>query len=306
MKPLVKWLVLPIAVVAGVAALAWLFERPGLSRSDADVLVSQLEAGGRGRWRAAVDLANAVADPGSAELKQDRALARRLSEILRREIAAGRIGEEDATLRMYLARALGGFHVDTPLPALVEAAGTERDPREAGVRRSAVEAIAVLASNTDPSEVRASPGVMPALLEAAGHREPPVRSAAAFTLGVLGGPEAEGRLEGMLADVHPDVRYNAATGLARHGNPAAVDVLVEMLDPAETAGVETEKQEAARARKRGLILANALRATRQLAAANPSADLGRLSEAVRTLQKADVPAAVRVEAASVGDVLERR
>src|SRR3712207_7043190 len=47
--------------------------------------------------------------------------------------------------------------------------------------------------------------------------------------------------------------------LARHGDAAATEVLVEMLDPEETAGLEIEEEEQARDQKRSKIVSNALR-----------------------------------------------
>jgi HEAT repeat protein len=175
-----------------------------------------------------------------------------------------------------------------------------------GVRRSAIEAIAVLASTVGPASLRTRPHLMPVLLEAAGDSRGPVRSAAAFTLGVLGGRQAEAKLEALLVDGHPDVRYNAATGLARHGNAKAVAVLVEMLDPNESAGIDVEKQRSARDFKRATILVNALRASSRLASANPTADLGRLVFAVEQLARTDVRPEIRVQAIEVLNQLKDR
>jgi HEAT repeat protein len=294
-----KLVVLPALVVCVLVmifvVIGWLTLSPG----DVDALVDALERRGNTRWRAAVDLAGALAEPGGAELKNDPALAARLAEILRREIESGGLREEQITLRMYLCRALGEFHVAEPLSVLLQAATTERDPREVDVRRSAIEAVAVLASNFGSERLRTRREVISALMDAAADARPPLRSAAAFALGVIGGSEAEAKLEGLLRDAHPDVRYNAATGLARHGNLAAIDVLLEMLDPNESAGIEVEKQEAARDFKRAMIFSNGLRATGQLVSANPAAELSRLREAVARLTRPVVDAPIRVKAVEV-------
>ena len=282
--------------------VSWLTLSPG----DADSLVDALEKRGNTRWRAAVNLAGLLREPGGASLKRDPRPARRLIEILKREIEAGAMRGPEITLRMYLCRALGEFHVPEPLPVLIEAAATERDPRELDVRRSAIEAIAVLASNLGPDRLRARPELISVLREAADDARPPLRSAAAFALGVIGGIEAEAKLEDLLADPYPDVRYNAATGLARHGNTSSVDVLLEMLDPSESAGIEVEKQEPARDFKRALILVNGLRATGQLASANPRADLSRLRKAVERLAESDVEEPVRLKAIEVLHQLQGR
>jgi HEAT repeat protein len=303
---LVKLILLPglvvLCLVMIVVVLAWLTLSPG----DVDAMVDALEKGGNTRWRAAVNLAGALRAPGGAALKQDPLLAARLIEILDREIEAARMHEDAITLRMYLCRALGEFHLPEPLPVLIEAATTDRDPREADVRRSAIEAIAVLASNVGPSRLRSDPKLIAALQKAAEDARPTLRSAAAFTLGVIGGPKAAAELETLLSDPYPDVRYNAATGLARHGNVQAVDVLLEMLDPSEQAGVEVEKQEPARESKRTAILVNALRATAQLASANARADLSRIERAIERLTQSHVDGAIRAEAVEVLSQLRQR
>jgi len=294
-----KLILLPALVVAClvliVVVIGWLTLSPG----DVHSMVDALEKSGNRRWRAAVHLAGVLRAPGGAGLKRDPVLAARLTEILEREIESGGTRDDEITLRMYLCRALGEFYLVEPLPVLIEAATTERDPREVDVRRSAIEATAVLASNVGPSRLRSRAALIAALSEAAEDTRPPLRSAAAFTLGVIGGSEAETELAALLSDAYPDVRYNAATGLARHGNVKAVDVLLEMLDPSETAGVDVEKQEPARDFKRAVILVNGLRAAGQLTATDPSADWSRLERAIERLSRAEVDGAVRAQAVEV-------
>jgi hypothetical protein len=290
------------ALVGGIVAFGWLTFAP----ADVDSLVDGLGREGNPRWRAAVALAGMLSRPGNESLKRDRVLARRLIEALEREIEAGGMGEAPVTLRIYLCRALGELHLSAPTAVLIEAAATERDPREADVRRSAIEAMAVLASNLDVADLRSRADWMGALTDASGDRRSSLRSAAAFALGVTGGAPAEARLETMLSDPYPDVRYNAATGLARHGNARAIAVLCEMLDPHEAAGVAVEQQHESRQAKRAMILANALRAAVLLAASNPDADLAPLREAVERLVASDVHGAVRAEASEVLRRLEAR
>ena len=86
----------------------------------------------------------------------------------------------------------------------------------------------------------------------------------------------------------------------------AVPILVEMLDPSESAGTDLETQDTARAFKRALILTNGLRAASQLASANPSADLSRLAEAVGRLAGSEVDASIRASAAEVLHGLQGR
>ena len=293
-----KLIVLPAGLVLAVLGLAVLVGWLRLALPDADSLAAALEQEGPARWQAAVTLADMLRDPARADLKKNPKLAARLAAILDRQLQAGGTQPEQVTLRMYLCRALGEFQLPDVLPVLMRAAA-DGGQREADVRRSAIEAIAVLGSSLGPENVRQYEGLMPLLLQAARDPQAPLRSSAAFTLGVLGGAEAEKQLTAMLRDVYPDVRYNAATGLARHGNTACLGVLLEMLDANETAGIDVEKQEAARPFKRALILINALRAVEQLAAANRSADLAPVKPAVVRLSHADVSPQVRISAREV-------
>jgi HEAT repeat protein len=180
------------------------------------------------------------------------------------------------------------------LPGLLEAARSPRSADEADVRLAALEAIAVLVSRASPARLRNHPDLVPVLLEAAEDERREVRERAAFTLGVVGGDRAEACLERMLADAKTEVRYNAATGLARHGNAKCIAVLREMLDPQQADS------------RRAMIRVNALRAIDRLADANPNADLGHLAEAVEQLTRADVATEVGVKAADVLRRLDRR
>lgn len=298
-QPLTRLVLFPAGVVLALVVIAltfgWLAGRPG----DVNSLVDALGRGGNPQWRAAVMLAGALADPDNGVLKEDARLAQRLGDVLDRELKAGGVRADDITLRVYICRALGEFRVPVGLPVLVEAAAAERDPRELEVRRAAVEAIAVLASNVGPDAIRSRAEVLDVLSRAAADGRASLRSSAAFALGVLGGNRAEERLEAMLCDAHPDVRYNAATGLARHGNLKATDVLLDMLDPQQTAAMEAEEREDAKQIKQKLVLLNALRAVDQLARCRPKADLTRLAPAVERLSRDPVDGEIRAQAAEV-------
>jgi len=137
-----------------------------------------------------------------------------------------------------------------------------------------------------------------------------IRYRAAFALGLLGGAKPLERLVVMLDDLDTDTRYNAATGLARHGRSEAVEVLVEMLEPTQAAAIELElaKQEdlrgQAREYKRSLIHANALRATLQLVKAGPSIDVSPLIGSIETLIQSRLPQALDLQARSTLEQLE--
>ncbi len=265
----------------------------------------------RGRWQAAFNLAHALRgerESHSPTLTTDRKLAQQLADILHREIKDGSLEENPLTLRIYLCLALGEFRVPEGLPVLIEAATTVRDEKESDVRRAALEGIARLASNVgaDDSHFADNSQLEEVLLDAAADADPTVQSVAAVSLGVIGTPRMIEKLQFMLADANPDVRYNAAARLAQQGRESAVPVLVEMLDQQETAGVDAEQKPELRPFKRALITINALRAAGQLAERNSQANLGELEAAVKKLLGENPTPEIRIEATATLQRLEKR
>ena len=141
--------------------------------------------------------------------------------------------DDEIRFRTYLAQALGEFEVKEGIDALLKAAETNRDPREQIVRDGAVQAIAVRAYNLqqlDPPQELSNPELQAALARLAADEDPVIRLQTAFALGKIGTPWAIERLETMVGDPHADTRYNAAVGLAVHGNATAIETLSEMLE----------------------------------------------------------------------------
>ncbi len=267
---------------------------------DGDVhsLIDTLAEEGRDRWRAADALARVLHGSGNEDIKRDPAVARRIAAILQKELDAGRMDIEHIRLRAFLCLAMGELHTDIPLPTLLRTARTERDEKEVIVRRSAIAAIAVLASKQEAADLQANEELLSTLEQATEHRDASVREVAAFALGVVGGDRACGRLASLLESAPPGVRHNAATGLARHGDPRCVETLIDMLDPKRLqSGKETNG---------AAIVINALRATDQLAAANPNDRLDALTLPVERLTKKAVPSAIRVKAIEVLETLNSR
>lgn len=285
---LTSFVLLPGAIVlvclSVVVGLRWLSD-PGTNPRQ---LVDTIErADGNVRWRAAVRLAAMLADPEYTALREDPQVAGRLVELLYRELESGSVRKEDVMLKVFLCRALGEFNSDASLPVLVSATAPRRDP---DVRRSAIEAIAVLADALGSERVRTESGLNDSLLAASRDGDPQVRMTAAYALGVLGGSQAEQRLAVMLLDENALVRYNAATGLARWGNVAAVDVLLEMLAP--------EQKE--------LIQINALEAVSQLLKNNRDASADEIQGTVTRLKKITESRAVEEKAREVQNLISTR
>jgi HEAT repeat protein len=256
---LVQLFLVPGLIVSIIVCVWLAFHWLAHLGNDPQAYVRTLQRANEGRWQAALNLANDLRGPGSAALKQDEPLARELGRILSEEVVSGRSGEQSETLRVYLCRALGEFAVPAAAAPLVERIADASDPQTA---RAAVEALAVLQANlvaagrdfADPAAVAA------AVIAASQSDDAPLQSAAAFTLGVLGGEAAVERLLTLAGATNDDVRFNAALGLARQGRTEAYEGLGEMLALPDTApGPGDNAAAQSRRYKRALVVVNALR-----------------------------------------------
>jgi HEAT repeat protein len=270
--------------------------------------VEQLRNPSRAAWQSAASLAQMLREPGHDAHRKDRELARDLASILDEQLEVAAPDDQHVKLRVFLCRALGEFEVADGMPALLRAAATEHDARNVPVRLAALEAIAVVAHRLGSDAIADRPELLSTLVAAANETSADdngdddrelVRERAAFALGTLGTDEALEQLASMLSDDYPNVAFNAATGLARHGDRRAIPVLLQMLDANNPASVTGELDAGAHKRKRTTVLINALRASRQLVAQHSQTNFPRLTEAVERLTAANVAVAVQLEAKAV-------
>jgi hypothetical protein len=313
---IVQLFVIPGAIVVVIVLVSLLFNWLAHMENDPQAYLDQIERGKANIWQAAHDLAILLSR--DAALRRDPDLAGRLAKLLEAQLAStlppGETEQEQhAHLLVFLAQALGEMQSPVGLPALLRAAQTERGPADIKVRAASLEALATLVNRYGQSPELDRQKIARVLIEAAGDDSHVIRERAAYGLGVLGGSEATRALERLVVDGYPDVRFNAATALARSGNPAALPVLEEMLDPSETAGVKAEEQLGARAAKQALMLINALRAAALLAEHDPQPDLGNLRASVQRVVElakagklpADVAIKIEIEATKVLRALDR-
>ncbi|MBC8876120.1 MAG: HEAT repeat domain-containing protein [Planctomycetes bacterium] len=302
---LMKLVVIPMGIVAIFAGIWLVFGLLAHMGNNPRELIEDLKKEKDITWQKALTLANMLRDSQYQDLKRDPKTATDVASVLQSQIESGAMDAKAVKLRVFLSRALGEFEVPDVVPALIQAARVERDAVEVDVRRSALEAITVLATNIGPEELRKNERLMDVVLAAAAeqgegpvdkNRRDELRLTAAFTLGVIGGDRSIERLELLLDDPYPNARYNAATGLARHGKVVAIPVLVEMLDPDNPFCVEMEKSDEAKQWKRDLVVTNAIRAVRQLAEKKPTADLSQLKAALEKVIGSDLKPGVRTEA----------
>jgi len=207
----VQFFLIPLAVV-GVTVLVYLGFRSLLAddRSPQEYLTEIRMGGANRRWPAAYELSRLMADP-SVQAQAD--LAPALVEAF--EAAA----TDDPRVRRYLALALG--RLTPPLPAsavdaLTAALGNADDETKISV-------IWALGSSGDES-------VVAKLEPLYASQDAGIRKMVVYALGALPGETQSDTLQTALQDDQPDVRWNAAVALARHGKTEGIPVLREMLD----------------------------------------------------------------------------
>jgi HEAT repeat protein len=264
---IIQLFIVPAVIVGVIVMVYTLFHWLAYKDQSPHKLVDSLERNSASRWQSASALADLLRLPGNTAQK-DAKLAQRLAKVLDDNVREGGSTDPDILFRGFLCRALGEFEVTDGVPALLNAAATQRSESDLKVRRAAIEALAVLSTNVGTDKLRSQPQVVPTLLKASSDTESGIRSASAVALGSIGGSEALERLNGMLADPAPSVRFNAATGLARHGDARSAEVLAEMLDPAPIAGIE-EGDDTSRRLISGLQAAGILNQQTPLTEASP-------------------------------------
>lgn len=316
---IVQLFLIPMLIV-GVVVMIWLmFSWLAQKDNRPEELVAELERLNHASWQHALTLANNLNDAQHAEIRRDPLVASRLANVLQEHIDAQQYDENNINLRLYLCHALGNFEVSEVLPALMSAATSERDQAEIPVRRSALWAIGQVAEDVGRENVLADAKVMEAVQAASKEFSENsdlddvrdrgrLRSTAAVVLGRLGGDAAEQRLTELLDDPYPDTRYNAAVALAGLGSIAANGMFVEMLDPAneEVLKYENNKNAGDDTWKRHDVMLQSLFAIKKLAAENKEADLSELADAIRALEKANVPNKLAVEATALALELDER
>jgi HEAT repeat protein len=277
----------PLAVGGAFLLLVMLYHNWMHVDDDPSRYIEDLKDPRGASWRSASRLAAMLRDPDHEHLTRDRQLAAELSELLEQRVASGGASAADVKMQVFLCRALGEFTVDDGLATLIHVASSNADGVDIEVRCAALEAIAALAAAFSPNDVRSNKNLTLAVVAASraestadGDRQ---RARAAYCLGVIGSPNAVDRLAEMLADPHPNARFNAATGLARNGDVRSVGVLMEMLDANSKTVVAGETEDAGRIWKRRQVQLNALAAVQQLHEAQPRADLTAVTATVEDL-----------------------
>ena len=207
----VQFFLIPLAVVA-IAASVYIGFRALVSddHSATDYLAEVRSGGSSRRWPAAYELSRMMADP---KVRADRSLGPALVSAF--EAAK----DDDPRVQRYLALAIG--RLDPPMPAnAVEALTRTLSAPDSEAR---IGAIWALGSSGDAS-------VVPTLQPFYESPDAGIRKMVVYALGALPGDAQTATLRAALQDAAPDVRWNAAVALSRHGSHDGVAVLRQMLD----------------------------------------------------------------------------
>lgn len=318
--------VIPLIIVAIIITIGFLLDRIAHSEQDPRDLVRGLRKADDASWQKAENLATLLRDPKREQLKYDAELAGELATVLKEGMASeNALKGHQILMRCYLCQAMGEFKVKDVLPALMIAAATERDGgkieprdpsnendlknltkrdrREIDVRLSALSGITTLIGSMGADAFAEDDQLLELLVRASREQGDPrkdeylrlkLRGAAAMALGSLQREQAMDRLNAMQDDAQAHVRYNAATGLARNGDPRCTAVLLEMLQVDNEDAARWDYHETGKKWTRALVIDNGIKATLKLAQRNPQADLSSFIPAFQRLRDSDLPQAVRL------------
>jgi len=210
----VQFFLIPLTVVA-VTVAVYVGFRSLLAddRSPKDYLAEIRNGGSDRRWPAAYELSRLMANP---KVRADKTLAPEL-------VKAFQESKSDPDVRRYLALAIGRLDPPLPADAIADLTHALDDPDS----QTRISVIWALGSSGDEAVV---PRLIP--LYQAQDADAGIRKMIVYALGALPGETQIDTLRTALQDSTPDVRWNAAIALARHGHSDGAPVLHEMVDRA--------------------------------------------------------------------------
>ena len=209
----VQFFLAPLAVVAVVVAIYGGFRMMVADERTPAEYLSDIRSGGRDRrWPAAYELSRIMAAPETEERFPElgQALVRAFVE------SEG----DDPRVRRYLALAVG--RLESPPADTVSALTAALDDPDS---ETVISVLWALASLDDPS-------VAPRIAEMYRSTDAGIRKMVVYALGAMPSNGVHTTLRAALEDPTPDVQWNAAVSLARHGDGRGAAVLRRMLDRA--------------------------------------------------------------------------
>lgn len=276
----VQFFLIPLAVVAVVVAVYGGFRMMVTDERTPEEYLLDVRAGGRERrWPAAYELSRLMDDPATEE--RHPALGGALVD------AFVDSRGDDPRIRRYLALAIGRLR--TPPAGTVEALAAALDDPDSETVISVVWALASLGDEA----------VVPRIVSMYQSSDAGVRKMAVYALGVLPNDGAHTTLRAALDDPTPDVQWNAAVALARHGDSRSSRVLARMLDRDHVAGLVTASE--TRVDPASEVMISGLRAVAGLSSAGVGEDL---RSAVAALADSDPSVKVQSAALETLDALD--
>src|SRR5215211_4316132 len=208
----VQFFLIPLAVIA-LTGSVYIGFRSLLAddRGPQEYLAEIRNGGSSRRWPAAYELSRLMSDP---KVRADRTLAPAL-------VKAFQESSGDVQVRRYLALAIGRLDPPLPADAIADLTHALDDPDS----ETRISVIWALGSSGDAAVV---PRLVP--LYTAQDADAGIRKMVVYALGALPGEAQQPTLRTALQDDVPDVRWNAAVALARHGSREGVPVIRQMLD----------------------------------------------------------------------------
>ena len=207
----VQFFLIPLIVVATVVAVYFGFRVLLDDERTPSEYLNDIRVGGRERrWPAAYELSRLMDDP-DIQLEYPE-----LGNSLLRAFEGS--DGDDPRVRRYLALAVG--RLQTPPPETIERLVNALDDADSETRISVIWALGSLGDAS----------VVPELQRVYGSDDAGVRKMAVYALGAIDGDSQMVTLRTALNDVAPDVQWNAAIALARHGSDYGLSVLRRMLD----------------------------------------------------------------------------
>lgn len=209
----VQFFLIPLAVVAVTAGIYVGFRSLLADDRSAKDYLTEIRTGGENRrWPAAYELSRLMADP------QVRASDKTLVPGLLAAFEQSQGG--DPMVRRYLALAIGRLDAPAPARAVELLLDALNDPSDSETRLNAIWALGALKEAS----------AVPRLEELYGAADTGIRKMVVYALGAIPSAKESAVLVTALDDAAPDVQWNAAVALARHGRRDGLPVIQRMLD----------------------------------------------------------------------------
>ena len=310
--------IIPSLIVAGIVGLFLLFSWSGSQTQDWQTLIVNL---GRDnthrRGRAFHDLAQLLNSGKATEtgipLEQHPPLANALADLTNRTLAQQSTPEQQADhlqQKVMLVRLLGLIDVpQATIPVLETALSDNHDP---AVRQAALQAIASAGKQAIDRKANVdTTRLLTGLERILNDDDTALRRDATVALGVFSSKTALRRLDSLLTDTDPIVRYNAAVSLIRQGQLQGLTVLNDTIRQAadDQASLDLSqpktRDEVQAFEQRWLLLQLTFKAVGNIADSLDDKQRSNFQAAITPLTSKQTPDRIRIDAKRVLQQLKK-